>query len=686
MTSSVRQDLTRLLRPKSIAVFGGQWAHAVIEQCQRMGFTGDIWPVHPSKAEMRGLPCFSSVEALPSAPDVAFIGVNRDLTIGIVEALQASGAGGAVCFASGFAEAGTEGANLQARLRAAARDMPIIGPNCYGLINYLDGALLWPDVHGGRQVERGVAIVTQSSNLAINLTMQQRGLPLAYMLTLGNQAVVGMAEAVRALAEDERVTAIGLHIEGVGDAAAFADAVLAARSSGKPIVVMKSGSSAQAAELTLSHTASLAGSDAVADAFFARLSLARVKSIPAFLESLKLLHFWGPLPGAELVSMSCSGGEASIIADSAERLEVPMPAFEAAQASAIRATVKPLVTVSNPFDYHTFDWGDRTRLSDTFSAVMRGAQAVTVLILDFPKADVGNSETWDITLEALAAAAQRSGGRAAVISTLPECLPEERAASMLAKGVLPLLGVEEAMAAIGAGAFVGRTPGTIAQDLPAMIHGKVVSWDEASAKAALARAGVAVPESQVCDRLETALEAASRLGNVAMKVVSADLAHKTEAGAVVLNLRCENEVRSAYARLSALGETLLVERMIEKPIAELIVGLRRDPAFGLHLLIGAGGIMAEVLEDTKILMLPAGRAEIEAALSGLKIYPLLEGWRGHPAADVPAAVASIESLQAFGLANAAALEELEVNPLIVCEEGHGAFAADALIRMREDEE
>ncbi len=685
MMSPVPQDLARILRPKSIAVFGGQWARAVIEQSQQMNFAGDIWPVHPTKTEIQGLPCFPSVGALPSAPDVAFIGVNRDLTIGIVEALQSRGAGGAVCFASGFAEAGTEGANLQARLLAAAQDMPVIGPNCYGLINYLDGALLWPDVHGGGRVERGVAIVTQSSNLAINLTMQRRGLPLAYMLTLGNQAMVGMAEAVRALAEDERVTAIGLHIEGVGDAVAFANAVFAARSSGKPIVVMKSGSSAQAAELTLSHTASLAGSDAVADAFFTRLSLARVKSIPAFLESLKLLHLWGPLPAADLVSMSCSGGEASIVADSAERVDVPMPAFAEAQASAIRATVKPLVTVSNPFDYHTFDWGDRLRLSDTFSAVMRGPQAVTALILDFPKAGVGNSETWDITLEALTAAAQQSGGRAAVISTLPECLPEERAASMLAQGILPLLGVEEAMAAIGAAAFVGRTPGAILQDLPA-IHGKVVSWDEARAKAFLAQQGVAVPESQVCDSLETALDAASRLGSVAMKAVSADLTHKTEAGAVALNLRCENQVRSAYARLSELGETLLVERMIEKPVVELIVGLRRDPAFGLHLLIGAGGIMAEVLEDTKILMLPAGRAEIEAALSGLKIYPLLKGWRGHPAADVPAAIASIESLQAFGLANAAALEELEVNPLIVCEEGHGAFAADALIRMREDEE
>lgn len=685
MTSSAARDLTRILRPRTIAVLGGNWAVAVIEQCRRMGFAGDIWPVHPTKSELAGLPCFPSIEALPSGPDVAFIGVNRHLTVELVTALRTIGAGGAVCFASGFAEAGAEGAVLQARLIEAAGDMPVIGPNCYGLVNYLDGALLWPDLHGGQRVKRGVAIVTQSSNLAINLTMQRRGLPIAYMLTLGNQAMVGMAEMIATLAGDDRVTAIGLHIEGVGDAAAFADAVLAARSSGKPIVVMKSGSSAQAAELTLSHTASLAGSDAVADAFFSRLGLARLKSVPAFLESLKLLHLWGPLPGANLVSMSCSGGEASIIADSAERLGISMPAFDEDHAERIRATVEPLVKVSNPFDYHTFDWGDEERLTHTFSAVMQGPQAVTVLILDFPREDLGGDAAWEVTLEALAAAASESGGRAAVMATLPECLSEERAVAMLCKGMLPLAGIEEGLAAIGAAAFIGqaRPAGVLA----APPHrSPVVQWDEVLAKVALAQKGVAVPEAVVCHNLETVLDTAARLGPVAMKAVGSDLTHKTEAGAVLLNLCGEGEVRRAFERLRELGEAVLVERMIAKPVAELIVGLRRDPAFGLHLLIGAGGLMAEMLKDTRILMLPASRAEIEAALSDLRISPLLTGWRGRAAADVASAVDAIEAMQSFALANAARLEELEVNPLILCEEGLGAYAADALVRMREDEE
>ncbi len=685
MTRVTRCDLSRVLRPKSIAVLGGGWAQAVIEQCRRMDFAGEIWPVHPEKTEIRGLPCFPSIEALPSAPDVAFIGVNCNLTIDVVAALRARDAGGAVCFASGFAEAGAEGAVLQDRLAEAADGMPIIGPNCYGLINYLDGALLWPDVHGGVPIERGVAIVTQSSNLAINLTMQQRGLPIAYMLTLGNQAVIGMSDVIRTLAGDERVTAIGLHIEGIGDAASFAEAVRTARSAGKPIVVMKSGSSVQAAELTLSHTASLAGEDTVADAFFSRLALARVSSIPAFLESLKLLHLWGPLPSDDLVSMSCSGGEASIMADSAERLGVTLPAFSTARASAIRATVRPLVTVSNPFDYHTFDWGDRARLAETFAAVMSGSQSVTALVLDFPRAGLGDTGSWDITVDALADAVEKTGGRAAVIATLPECLPEENASAMMKRGILPLLGIEEALLATKAAAFAGQAPAGAVRLVP-VGQGAVKSWDEVRAKTALAEQGVSVPGANVCHDVEAAVATAADLGTVAMKSVNAALAHKTEAGAVMLSIRGEAQVRSAYARLSQLGESVLVERMIETPVAELIIGLRRDPVFGLHLLIGAGGVMAEMLKDTAILMLPAQRSEIETALSSLKIYPLLQGWRGRPAADLTAVIESIEAIQAFGLANAAELEELEVNPLIVRAAGEGAFAGDALIRMREDEE
>ena len=231
--------LTRLLRPRSIAVLGSGWAANVVAQCRAMGFDGAIWPVHPSRKAMAGIPCHRDLHALPAAPDATFIGVNRHATVDIVAELAAMGAGGAVCFAAGWREAGEGG--LQERLVQVAGDMPVLGPNCYGLINYLDGALLWPDQHGGRRVGRGVAILSQSSNIALNLTMQTRGLPIAYVACLGNAAQIGLAELAAAVLADDRVTALGLCIEGVGDAAAFAAVAEAARVAGKGIVAVKSG-------------------------------------------------------------------------------------------------------------------------------------------------------------------------------------------------------------------------------------------------------------------------------------------------------------------------------------------------------------------------------------------------------------------------------------------------------------
>ena len=199
--------LERLLNPRSIAVIGGKEAERVVEQCDKLGFSGTIWPIHPTRQSMLGRPCLRSIDALPQAPDAAYVAVNRELSIRMVEDLAAIGAGGAVCYAAGFAEADQENKgsqDLQQRLISAAGDMPIIGPNCYGFVNSLERVALWPDQHGAKPRERGVAILTQSSNIAINLTMQRRGLPLAMVMTVGNQAQLGLSRLGMALLQDER--------------------------------------------------------------------------------------------------------------------------------------------------------------------------------------------------------------------------------------------------------------------------------------------------------------------------------------------------------------------------------------------------------------------------------------------------------------------------------------------------
>ncbi|MEE8443730.1 MAG: CoA-binding protein, partial [Alphaproteobacteria bacterium] len=282
-------SLQRLLRPKTIAVVGGREAEIVAEQCDKLGFTGAIWPVNPKRDRIAGRDCLRRLDDLPQAPDAVFIAIPAEPTIEAVSILAGMGAGGAVCLASGFREVGGAGIARQDRLVAAAGTMPVLGPNCYGFINYLDGAALWPDQQGGERVERGVAIVTQSGNLGVNLTMQRRSLDLACLVTLGNQAAIAIPECVEALAGDERVTAIGLHIEGLSDIGAFERAAAAARAAGIPVVALKSGRSARGAEIALSHTASLAGPDRLYDALFEHLGVARVHTVPELLETLKLL-------------------------------------------------------------------------------------------------------------------------------------------------------------------------------------------------------------------------------------------------------------------------------------------------------------------------------------------------------------------------------------------------------------
>jgi acyl-CoA synthetase (NDP forming) len=446
--------LKRLLRPRSIAVVGGRPAAEVIRQSDRIGFAGEIWPIHPKLAEIEGRRTWPSVADLPGAPDAAFIAVNRHLTIDVLRDLAARGAGGAVCYASGFSESGEE--NLQSALVEAAGSMPVLGPNCYGLINYLDRALLWPDQHGGLPVKRGVAIVTQSGNIGLNLTMQKRALPIAYLVTLGNQAAIGMAAMIEALLDDDRVTAIGLHIEGIDDPAALARAAARALKQGVPIVAIKTGKSAAGAELTVSHTAALGGADAVADAFLRRIGIVRVHAIPVFLETLKLLHVHGPLPGRAIASMSCSGGEAALIADAVEGGALRLRPLDRDQAARVAATLPELVTVSNPLDYHTFSWRNLPALTETFAAMMAADFDLTMLLLDFPRADRCDDADWIVSADALIAAAQRTGARAAVVATLPEAFPEDRALALAEAGIAPLFGLEDALAAVAAAAEAGE--------------------------------------------------------------------------------------------------------------------------------------------------------------------------------------------------------------------------------------
>ncbi|MCY3793507.1 MAG: CoA-binding protein, partial [Gammaproteobacteria bacterium] len=451
-------NLRRLLRPNSIAVIGGLAAARVAEQCDRMAFSGELWPVHPQRKAVAGRPAFRTIEDLPHAPDAAFVGVNRHAAIEAVATLSKRGAGGAICYASGFQEA-SDGAALQQELLQAAGTMPLIGPNCYGLLNLADGVPLWPDQHGGQRLPadgRGVAIITQSSNIAISLTMQQRGLPIAYVATAGNQAQLGVSALATALLDDERVSALGLHVEGFDSIVGFEALSRLARERRVPVVVMKAGRSARGQAATLSHTASIAGSDAGANAFLKRLGFARATGIPEFLEALKVLHVHGPIDGPRIGVLCCSGGEASVVADAVDDSALALPELACAQAAAVRAQVHPLVDVANPLDYHTFSWGNEPALGAIFAAFADPATFdATLLVLDFPRSDRCDAADWQTTLDAFHKAMAETGSRGMIVATLGENMPEAKAAWLVERSVAPLCGISEALAAIECAATIG---------------------------------------------------------------------------------------------------------------------------------------------------------------------------------------------------------------------------------------
>ena len=660
------RDLSRLLRPQSIAVMGSVWAGNVIAQCRKMGFAGPVWPVHPTKPAVGGLQAYASLADLPGVPDATFIGVNRHVTVEIVRELAALGAGGAICFASGWTEAGEP--ELQDQLVAAAADMPILGPNCYGVINYLDGALLWPDQHGGRRVDKGVALLSQSSNIVINLTMQARGLPVAYVACLGNAAQIGLAELAGALLADDRVSAIGMYVEGIDNAPAFAALAEAARAAGKGIVCLKSGKTELSRAAAASHTAALAGGGAASSAFLRQAGVAEVATLSELIETLKIFHVHGPQIGTRLCSLSCSGGEAGLVADLAAPFGIDFPAPSEVQRQKLGEILGPMVTIANPLDYHTFIWGDGPRTTDVFTTMLAGYDA-GIYIIDPPRPDRCDPASFQPALEAIVAAARATGKPAFPVASLPENFDEDRAIALLGQGIVPLMGLETALGALKAAQTPGGVPGwRPAAALPPRA-GRIMS--EAAAKTLLSGAGVPVPKGVSAATLaEVQSQAAGLSAPLALKGLG--FAHKTEAGAVRLGL---TNLDGQAEMAGATG--YLAEEMVTGAVAEVLLGLRRDPVYGVSLTIGMGGVTAEVLADTVTLILPAGEPQVLAALRRLRLWPLLDGYRGGAKADTRAVAQIAARLGALMLARPE-LEEIEINPILV--RAQGAVAVDALIR------
>ncbi len=685
-------DIHRLIAPRSIALIGaGAWTDAVAAGNLAIGYSGELWRVHPTRRSTAATTYYRSVADLPGIPDAVFLAVPNTEAPGVAREIAARGAGGFVCFTAGFSETGTEsGQQLTGELSKNAGDLPFFGPNCYGFVNFFDKVAMMPDQIVGAPVERGVALICQSGTIALTLMFNQRSLPIGCLFTVGNQTCLAVEDLIEILCRDARVSAFGLYLEGIKNPEKFARAAQLARLAGKPIAVIKSGRTAAAARTAHSHTGALAGADEVFEAFCRQAGIARCDTLGTLCETLKLFHMGGPLGGRKVLVMGASGGDMAMTADVSRELELDFAPLPEARAAALRDVLTDRVTIANPFDIHTYLWFDPPALKRVFTEVLHSGYDAAGFMLDSPPEGKADGAAYDAVIDVFIEAARGAATRAALIASLPETISARVRQRCLDGGVIPLQGQREALEALALAGAVGATwmnDPQLQLQLPpphAAAASNVYALGEHEGKTALAAFGVRVPKGTLVPA-RAAADAAAALGfPVVIKASGAHLEHKTEVGGVALNLRTDAEARSAALRLEKLSDTLLVEQMFTDGVAEILIGIIVDPQFGQVLVLGAGGVLTELLADSVSLLPPWTRASIEAALQGLAVRKLLDGYRGKAAADLDALLSTILAVANYASSNIGSLIELDVNPVIVRPAGLGAVAVDTMIRLRKE--
>ena len=680
-----RTNLSRLISPKSIAVVGNRGANFAIRESKKLGYNHKIWAIHPTLDFLEGIKCYKDIKDLPEAPDATFIAVNAESAIAIVADLKSIGGGGAVLYASGFGELGEKGIKRNQRLEEAADGMPLIGPNCYGFINSLDGVALWPDVHGCEPVLSGVAIITQSGNIGLNITMQSIGLPIAYMFTLGNQTNTNIADIINAMLDDNRVNAIGLHIEGISDIKSFDVAARRALDKKIPIVAIKSGRTDVSAKIALSHTSSMTGLDQLFNVFFERLGIARVDTVPEFLETLKLLSILGTIDHNGVASMSCSGGEAGMMADLIDGLDITFPSLDELHKDRVKLALNDYVEVDNPLDYHTFIWGDRKRTSKCFKQMISGNFAATMLLLDWPRTQKSEQKDWDLTLLALSDAISGTREKTIVLASIADCMPKRIIKECQKYGIAPMIGLDICLKALNHSYRIGlafqKSSMQSIEILRSLSHpSKISTLTEFEGKKLLKKYGIPVPDGKIISSTSEALMAAEKIHYpITLKVSDVELAHKTELGAVMLNINDPLALEKACQDLFKIGSSLLIEKMVQDSVAELIIGVGLDPIFGKYIIIGSGGILVELFKESIPLLFPVNREDVSLALSKLKAFPLINGYRGNPQGDVEMIIDCV--MATVKLVSENDIDELDINPLLVLKRGSGVIAVDTLIKL-----
>ena len=700
-------DLRRLLHPRTIAVVGaterhGSYAGQTLLNLVAAEYPGEVWGVNPRRSEAHGFPCFPSLGELPSPPDAVVVAIPASGAPEVVEEAGELGCGGAVVYGAGFgeiaagaghgilppAEAGATGAELEQRLLESARrhQLPVCGPNGNGIVAVADRAPMWGDAVSLREPGR-VALVSQSGNVAVNALALDRGLRFHTVVSCGNAVAFDPADWLAALATEDGVGSIALYLETDGDGARLCEALALCAERQVGVALLKVGTSAVGATAAAAHTGAVAGDQRVFEALVREAGAARASDLHELLELAKALA----VPGARapavqrrsagLAVLTCSGGDSSLAADEAERLGLELPPLGSATSRRLGELLPTAATVGNPLDYTALIWGESETVRDLVAAVGSDPAVDQLLaVYDQPAGLEGAAdESWTAVREGILTGAAESPVPVLVASTLPELLDDGAAMRFVDAGLPAVAGLRTALSCAAALQRPAADPARLREIAAACSRGAPNgggwSWfAEHEAKDLLRQAGVEVPAGRLAPAEDDAAALLAELGPpLALKLSSHDLRHKTDLGALALDLRTDDAVRAEHRRLAALAPAaaVLAERMAP-PGLELIVAARAD-AVVPALVVGLGGVWTEALDDVAIVPLPASPARVEAALRSLRGAGLLTGLRGRPALDI-AAAARLAS-RTGDLLIEHGLMLLELNPVLVYAEG--AVAVDA---------
>ncbi len=693
-----RNALDRLIRPRSVAILGasdkpGALGNQVLANLERHGFTGDIHLINPKRDSIAGRACLRSVADLPEGIDAAVLAIPGGAVLDTIRALAARGVGAAVIFSAGFAEGGEEGLAAQrdvARI-AAESGMVVEGPNCLGMTNYVDGIPLTfvqtpPERLNGRP---GVGIVSQSGAMAVVLgtTLMSKELGISISVSTGNEAASGVEDYVEYLLDDPDTRAIAMIVEQFRKPARFLALADRARAAGKLIVLLHPGRSSAARDSAATHTGAMAGDYQVMRTKVERAGVVLVDSLEELGDVVDLAIRCGPMPAGGTAVLTESGAFKALTLDLCETLDLPLPTVSTETGAALRLGLPDFIPVSNPMDLTAQALVDPDLYRRTMAPLLADA-AFGSIVLAIIQTDTA---TATLKFEPIIAAIEAlEPDKPVIFAGLDDgaAVQPEYIARLRRLGVpyfpYPDRAFRALVKILKAGSGSEQVPAgePITATLP---HGGVIA--EYRAKDVLAPLGIPFPQGGFATTLVDAQAVAARIGYpVVIKAQAQALSHKSDAGGVILNLADDAALADGWARLHAnvvahapdvTLDGVLVEAMGARGV-ELIVGARNEPDWGAVILVGFGGVQAEILQDVRLLSPDLSRDAIITELRALKSGALLDGWRGAPALDV-GAVADIITTLGRLLRGTPEILEIDLNPVVVYPKGQGAIALEALI-------